>query len=193
MGFGQTPSQTIGPFFAYGLTAEQYRYPGAQVADGVLAGDATPGTHIRILGRVLDGAGTPIPDALVEIWQADAEGRHVGDMRGNTGFKGFGRQGTGIDAQARFIFTTVKPGSVDGRQAPHINLILFMRGLLSHVYTRIYFPDEAAANARDPVLARVPEARRHTLIAKPAGIAGERAYGFDIHMQGKDETVFFDV
>jgi len=186
----QTPSQTVGPFFAYGLTAAESQYPGAQVANGVVVDAETPGTHIRIIGRILDGAGAIVPDALVEIWQADAEGRHAGIAPGNTGFRGFGRQNTGIDPEGRFIFSTVKPGSIDGKQAPHVTFIIFMRGLLSHLYTRLYFPDEAAANARDPVLAQVPAARRSTLIARAMV---ERTYAFDIHLQGSDETVFFDV
>jgi len=193
MAFGQTPSQTVGPFFAYGLTAREYAYPGAQIADGVVVDEQTPGTHIRVIGRIFDGDGALVPDALVELWQADAEGRHAGEAQGNTGFRGFGRQGTGCDPQSRFIFTTVKPGSVDGKQAPHLNLVIFMRGLLSHVFTRLYFPDEQAANDRDPVLAQVPASRRRTLIARAAEIHGERAYYFDIQMQGPDETVFFDV
>ena len=190
MSFKQTPSQTVGPFFAYGLTAAESQYPGAQIADGAVVDAQTPGTHIRIIGRILDGAGAIVPDALVEIWQADAEGRHAGSAPGNTGFRGFGRQNTGVDPEGRFIFATVKPGSVDGKQAPHINFTIFMRGLLSHLYTRLYFPDEEAANARDSVLAQVPAARRPTLIARATG---ERDYLFDIHMQGKNETVFFDV
>ena len=190
MAFKQTPSQTIGPFFAYGLTAAESQYPGFQVADGAVADEQTPGIHIRIVGRILDGVGAVIPDALVEIWQADADGRHAGIAPGNTGFRGFGRQNTGVDPEGRFIFSTVKPGSVDGKQAPHITFTVFMRGLLSHVYTRLYFPDEEVANARDPVLAKVAASRRATLIARASGA---RAYVFDIHMQGKDETVFFDV
>ncbi len=189
----QTPSQTVGPFFAYGLTAKDSSYPGAQIANGVVVDAQTPGTHIRIIGRVLDGAGAIVPDALVEIWQADSQGQHVGIAPGNTGFRGFGRQNTGVDPQGRFIFETVKPGSIDGRQAPHINFTVFMRGLLSHVFTRLYFPEDAAAHAGDPALSKVPAARRATLIARPADLHGERAYFFDIHMQGKDETVFFDV
>jgi protocatechuate 3,4-dioxygenase alpha subunit len=188
----QTPSQTVGPFFGYGLTAEQYRYPGAQIAGSVLADDSVPGERIRITGRVLDGAGAPIPDALLEIWQADAAGHYVGEARGNTGFRGFGRQGTGTDPDFRFSFATVKPGAIGGNQAPHVTVILFMRGLLSHVYTRIYFSDEGAANERDPVLASVPAARRRTLIAERQSLGGETVYRFDIRMQGKDETVFFD-
>jgi protocatechuate 3,4-dioxygenase alpha subunit len=192
---GQTPSQTVGPYFAYGLVPEQYGYEMSSIAGASLARSDIEGERIRIEGRVLDGDGKPISDALIEIWQADAAGRyaHPADKRGsNVSFKGFGRCGTGTDAENRFFFDTVKPASVDGRQAPHINVIVFMRGLLVHAYTRLYFSDEAAANAEDPVLASVPAERRATLIAErtatPAGIV----YRFDIHMQGDNETVFFD-
>jgi protocatechuate 3,4-dioxygenase alpha subunit len=193
MGSKPTPSQTVGPFFAYGLTARQYGYSDNQIADGVLVGEATPGERITITGHVYDGAGAPIPDALVEIWQADASGRYPGRGTTNVDFSGFGRQGTGADAQSRFTFLTVKPGKVDGRQAPHVTFVVFMRGLLTQVYTRLYFDDEAAANAADPVLAVVPAARRHTLIAIRDPLAPEALYRFDIRMQGKDETVFFDI
>ncbi len=195
MGPKQTPSQTVGPYFAYGLTPEQYGYPLKSIAGSALAAGAVAGTRIRIEGRVLDGEGKPVDDAMIEIWQADAEGRyaHPADPRGsNAAFVGFGRCGTGTDPENRFFFDTVKPGSVDGRQAPHINLILFMRGMLSHAYTRIYFADEASANASDPVLASVPAERRSTLIAKREEAASGILYRFDIHMQGSDETVFFD-
>jgi protocatechuate 3,4-dioxygenase alpha subunit len=150
---------------------------------------------VRIEGRVLDGVGEPIFDALIELWQADARGRyaHPADPRGsNASFKGFGRFGTGTDPERRFIFDTIKPGRVDASQAPHINVIVLMRGMLLHAYTRIYFSDEAAANAADPVLQRVPAERRRTLVAErtvqPAGVV----YRWDIRMQGPDETVFFD-
>jgi protocatechuate 3,4-dioxygenase, alpha subunit len=192
----QTPSQTVGPFFAFSLTAPQYGYRYDALASETLVDDSAPGERIRLVGRVLDGAGVPVDDAMIEVWQADAEGRyaHPADGRGsNRMFRGFGRSGTGTDPEKRFAFQTVKPGSVDGAQAPHINVLVFMRGLLSHAYTRIYFSDEAAANARDRVLASVPEERRATLIARreeaPAGVI----YHFDIVMQGKSETVFFDV
>jgi protocatechuate 3,4-dioxygenase, alpha subunit len=189
---GQTPSQTVGPFCAYGLTPEQYGYPFASIATGNVAGEAAGGPPIRIVGRVLDGDGAPISDALVEIWQADAQGNYAQTRQpSNTGFSGFGRQGTGTDAENRFIFDTVKPGPVDAEQAPHISVIVFMRGLLSHAYTRIYFSDEADANARDPVLARVPEDRRATLLARRQDDG--TTYRFDIRMQGDAETVFFDV
>jgi protocatechuate 3,4-dioxygenase, alpha subunit len=191
----QTPSQTVGPFFAFGLTPEQYGYKFASIADGGLVEGETPGQRIRIEGRVFDGQGEAIPDAMIEVWQADEQGRyaHPADPRGsNFGFKGFGRMGTGADAEARFIFDTIKPGSVDGEQAPHINVVVFMRGLPAHAFTRIYFSDEAAANARDPVLATVPTERRQTLIATRDLSAPGAVYRFDIHMQGAQETVFFD-
>ena len=192
----QTPSQTVGPFFAYGLAPEQYGYPFRALAGAELVDDETPGERIRIAGRVLDGDGNPIPDAMIEIWQADGEGRyaHPADGRGsNVRFKGFGRCGTGTDPESRFAFDTIKPGAVGDGQAPHVNVILFMRGMLSHVYTRIYFADEAAANARDPVLASIEQARRRTLIAPRIMAPGGPVYRFDVHMQGPDETVFFDV
>ncbi len=192
----QTPSQTVGPFFAYALTPEQYGYDFTSIAGGSLIEGDVPGQRIRIEGRVLDGKGEVVPDAMIEIWQADGEGRyaHPADPRGsNIAFSGFGRVGTGTDPEARFIFDTIKPGSVDGTQAPYVNVIVFMRGLLLHAYTRIYFSDEAAANARDPVLASVPVERRKTLIATRDETSAGTVYRLDIRMQGPDETVFFDV
>jgi protocatechuate 3,4-dioxygenase alpha subunit len=192
----QTPSQTVGPFFAYGLTPAQYGYPFRALAGSALVDDDTPGERIRITGRVLDGEGNPVPDAMLEIWQADAAGRyaHPADPRGSIRrFTGFGRCGTGTEPDRRFAFDTIKPGAPGDGQAPHVNVIVFMRGLLSHVYTRIYFADEAEANARDPVLAHVDKARRHTLIASRETTPGGTVYRLDLHMQGPDETVFFDV
>jgi protocatechuate 3,4-dioxygenase alpha subunit len=196
---GQTPSQTVGPYFAYGLTPELYRFPyRSAVTDQPLQRD-TEGERIRIEGRVLDGKGEPIPDAMIEIWQANAHGRynHPADQRQDNrldpAFKGFSRTGTGVDPEQRFVVETVKPGAIGDGQAPHLNVILFMRGLLTHLYTRIYFSDETEANAADPVLARVPDERRPTLIAqRDEGPAGA-TYRIDIHMQGPHETVFFDV
>jgi protocatechuate 3,4-dioxygenase alpha subunit len=182
----QTPSQTVGPYFAYGLTAQQYHYPNSQIADGTLASEGAAG-RIRIVGRVLDGAGAPIPDAMIEIWQADSAGRY-----GAPGFSGFGRQGTGTDAEGRFVFDTIKPGAAAGC-APFVTLVVFMRGLLSHVYTRLYFSDEPAANAADRTLATVPPERRNTLVARRDEAEPGALYRFDIHMQGEDETVFFDL
>ena len=153
------------------------------------------GERIVVAGRVLDGDGSAVDDAMIEIWQADAQGRyaHPADPRGsNLAFKGFGRHGTGTDPELRFVFDTIKPGAVAG-QAPHISMCVMARGMLSHAFTRVYFSDEAAANASDAVLASVPKDRRDTLIAEreetPAGIV----YRFDVHLQGDSETVFFDV
>ena len=192
----QTPSQTVGPYFAYGLTPEQYGYAFASIAGGVLTAEDGDGERIRIEGRVLDGAGAAVDDALVEIWQADGQGRyaHPADPRSsNARFRGFGRVGTGTDPEHRFVFETVKPGPFGDGQAPHVNLVLFLRGLLSHAYTRIYFADEAEANAADPVLSAVPDERRATLIAAREDSAGVPLYRFDIHLQGDRETVFFDL
>jgi protocatechuate 3,4-dioxygenase alpha subunit len=192
---GQTPSQTVGPYFAYGLTGDQYGFQMKGISGSAMAPADIAGERIRIEGVVRDGHGEPIPDALIEVWQADAQGRyaHPADPRGsNAAFKGFGRMGTGTDPQRRFVFDTIKPGRVDGRQAPHINVIVTMRGLLNHLFTRIYFSDEAAANAADPVLQSVPTERRPTLIAERRDTQTGPVYRFDIHMQGPNETVFFD-
>lgn len=174
-----TPSQTVGPFWHFGL----------EWADGpTVPGD---GPRIRVEGRVLDGAGEPVRDAMLEIWQADAEGRHPrpGDPPG--GFRGFGR--TRTDADGRFAFDTVRPGRVPGpgnsTQAPHLSLSVFARGLLNRLHTRVYFADEAEANAADPVLSLVPEERRATLLAQPAG---EGAWRLDVVLQGPGETVFLE-
>ncbi len=192
----QTPSQTVGPYFAYGLTAPQYGYAHDAIAGPTLTEDDTPGARIRVEGIVYDGNGDPISDAMVEIWQADSSGRyqHPEDpRRPNAKFVGFGRCGTGTDEQNRFWFDTVKPGAAEEGHAPHLNMILFARGMLVHAYTRVYFSDEEAANAADPVLSTVPEERRATLIAKREDTPTGTLYRFDIHMQGDDETVFFDV
>ncbi len=193
--YGQTPSQTVGPYFAYGLTATQYGYAFDQPFDAVLAQDGARGERIRLEGRVFDGDGQPIGDALVEISQPDGTGTYpqsVDEARA-IGFRAFGRVGTGTDAQNRFVFHTVKPGAEAGGEAPHINVIVLMRGMLLHAFTRVYFGDEAEANAQDAVLASVPAERRQTLIAQRSEAGGAVSYRFDIRMQGAAETVFFDV
>jgi protocatechuate 3,4-dioxygenase, alpha subunit len=158
-----TPSQTVGPYFALGLLDRP-------------ANELVPG-GIRVTGRVLDGAGEPVPDAMVEIWQADEEGRYRSDF-------GWGR--SGCDQDGRYSFVTCKPGPVEG-QAPHLTMMVFARGLLKPALTRMYFPDEADANAADPVLTAVDDAS--TLVAR----AGEDALEFDVRLQGDGETVFFVV
>lgn len=195
MAYGETPSQTVGPYFAYGLTAKQYGYDFSDIADPTIAGPDADGEHIRITGSVFDGEGNRVNDAMIEIWQADANGTYsetpvdVAD----TGFRGLGRCGTGTDAENRFWFDTIKPGVVEDAKAPFVNVIVFMRGMLSHAFTRFYFDDEADRNAMDDVLQSVPAERRGTLIAKRVETPRGIEYRIDIHMQGNAETVFFDV
>jgi protocatechuate 3,4-dioxygenase alpha subunit len=162
-----TPSQTVGPFFSFGLCVR----PAAE-----LVPDTTPGA-LHVVGRVLDGAGEPVPDAMVEIWQADADGKYRADF-------GWGRCGT--NAEGRFAFTTVKPGSVDS-QAPHLVVLVFARGLLKPVLTRMYFGDEEDANRDDPILAALDPRAHATLVAA----AREDVYEFDVRLQGDDQTAFF--
>lgn len=193
--FGQTPSQTVGPYFAYGLTATQYGYDFDQPFDAVLALDNAAGQRIRLEGRVIDGDGNPINDALVEISQPDGNGRYpqTPDEARALGFRAFGRVGTGTTEGNRFVFHTVKPGAEAPGEAPHINVIVLMRGLLLHAFTRVYFSDEAEANARDAVLQSVPAERRATLVAERVEQGGAVTYRFDIRMQGEHETAFFDL
>ncbi|WFE27386.1 protocatechuate 3,4-dioxygenase subunit alpha [Solwaraspora sp. WMMD791] len=179
-----TPAQTVGPYLGIGLPWPDGPY--------VVEPDAPGGIWLR--GRLLDGAGDPVPDGLIETWQADGQGRfdHPDDPRGAVaGFRGFGRCPT--DESGGYAIHTRKPGPVpgpDGRpQAPHVDVSVFARGLLHRVVTRIYFPDEVEANAADPVLAEVPAHRRATLVAT----AEPDGYRFDIRLQGEHETVFFAV
>lgn len=187
-----TPSQTVGPFFAYSLTAEQYGYDYNSIVNATLLNDEIEGDRIYITGCIYDGKGNSVPDAMIELWQADANGNYrVSPInKKNDDFTGFGRLGTGTNEKHHFTFKTIKPGSLDG-QAPHINVILFMRGSLHALYTRIYFSDEA--NDNDPLLNAVDAARRQTLIAEQKEIDGNIEYHFDIYMQGEKETVFFEV
>jgi protocatechuate 3,4-dioxygenase alpha subunit len=183
-----TPSQTVGPFFNIGLPGDESDLvePGSEGA-------------IEIRGVVYDGEGEPVVDALLELWQANPAGRydHPDDRRTDLpltpGFRGFGRAETD-PRDGSYSFTTLKPGRVpacgDGLQAPHIAVSVLARGLLKRLVTRIYFADEEEANAEDPVLGTVDEGRRRTLLAEPGG-PGE--YSFDVRLQGREETVFFDV
>jgi len=184
---GETPSQTVGPYFALGLTTEQYGYPFTSIAGPDLTTPDTEGTRITLTGQVFDGDGEPVSDAIIELWQADAAGRYPGEGS-NVGFTGFGRSGTGFDEALQFSFRTIKPGVSSTGDAPHINVVVMMRGALNHLFTRIYFPEDDTSS--DAVLAAVPPDRRATLIARSDG---DNAYRFDIHMQGAQETVFFDI
>ncbi len=195
---GLTPSQTVGPYFKYGLTpGGEYAWNDA-FSNDLVTPDVT-GDRIRIEGTVFDGDGKIIPDSMLEIWQADAQGRFNDpqDKRAlpNAAFRGFGRCGT--SDEGGYSFQTIKPGVVPGPgdkpQAPHILLAVYARGMTRQAQTRIYFDDEAAANATDPILALVPGDRRDTLIAKRDASAKGIVYRLDIHLQGDKETVFFDI
>ncbi len=186
----QTASQTVGPFFHKALIRDDWN---------ILVTDATVGQRIIVEGRILDGDGQPVPDAMVEIWQANAAGRynHPDDMQEKAldpHFLGFGRCPT--DAEGYFRFRTVLPGPVEGRenrpQAPHISLSVFARGLLNRLVTRLYFPDEPL-NESDTLLASMPADRRATLVAKLTRHDPEPVFRFDIHLQGEHETVFLDI
>jgi len=187
-----TGSQTVGPFFHDGLLR-------ADAQRNVLAAPQTAGERIRIEGHVYDGDGQTVPDAMIEIWQANSHGRynHSADGRDlplDPSFTGFGR--TGTDAAGAYWFETIKPGAVpfddERMQAPHMSVGVFGRGLLNHLYTRLYFADDPA-NADDPVLQHVPPERRPTLLAQRTSGDGAVVYRFDIVLQGENETVFFNL
>jgi protocatechuate 3,4-dioxygenase, alpha subunit len=183
-----TPSQTIGPFYHFSLP-----FPGGERLVHPDDPDA-----VRIAGTVYDGAGEPVTDAMVESWQANRAGRYAhpeddrDDLPLEEGFTGFGRCPT--DGDGRYEFVTVKPGSVPGpegrTQAPHIDVMIFARGLLRQLVTRIYFPDEEEANAADPVLSSIEDSElRQTLVATDEG----NALCFDIYLQGENQTAFFEI
>lgn len=172
----QTPSQTVGPYFAYGLSPEQYSYNFKSLVGNLMVNPIDNSEAITIVGKVFDGENNVIPDAMIELWQNDNEKQL------------FGRFGTGTDAENRFVFHTIKPKSVNN-QAPYLSVIVFMRGQLIHSYTRIYFSDENSLNDKDEVLNSISEERKNTLIAKKQG----SVYEFNIFMQGEKETVFFEI
>ena len=187
--FIASASQTIGPFYGFALTTNP--------ALGAMARPGAHGEPIQLVVRVLDGEGNAVVDSMVELWQADAHGtyRHPEDPQASQpdpALEGFGRLGANADGEA--AFTTVKPGRVPGPggalQAPHINVTVFARGILLHLYTRIYFAGDPA-NDQDPILALVPETRRSTLFAHPDR-KQPGLWRFDIHLCGGGETVFFD-
>jgi protocatechuate 3,4-dioxygenase, alpha subunit len=187
-----TPSQTVGPFFHFGLVH--------QGARGTMAGPGTRGEHIKLHIRVTDGEEVPVPDAIIELWQADADGRYVRPddparpaLTGAPDFIGYGRQPTSTDGTC--VFETIRPGPIGdpaGRvHAAHIDVCFFARGILRQIYTRIYFAGDSRLTD-DVVLASVPVERRATLLATPmADVPGQ--WSFDIRLQGANETVFFDL
>ncbi|KQM30030.1 protocatechuate 3,4-dioxygenase subunit alpha [Sphingomonas sp. Leaf10] len=198
--FGQTPSQTVGPFFHYGLPwkggadlvgqsdmgARPELFPEAHYVLNLSTPTGTPaGEVIELTGRVFDGNGVPVPDAMLEIWQADADGRYFGEPGSDPHFVGFGRAAT--DEDGRYRFRTILPGAIQPGHAPHIAVSVFGRGLIKRLATRVYFDGRTADDA---ILSLVPEERRSTLIATAAG-AG--VWSFDVVLQGDRETVFFDL
>lgn len=190
---GLTPSQTLGPFFAYGLTPGAYSYPHTEIHSNTLVTEAMEGDRITIEGHVYDGNGNSVHDAMVEIIQADSAGQYARKPR-NDGFTGYGRFGTGatgkeeVGGDTRFRFHTIKPGITKEGTASFITVVVTMRGLLNHYITRMYFPEDNLS--RDPVVRQVPQKRRHTLVCR---LIETGKYEFDIHMQGEQETVFFDL
>lgn len=199
----ETPSQTAGPYVHIGATPNFADITGVYQHDlgHAIMSDQAKGQRIVITGQVFDGAGAPLKDALLEIWQADANGLYPGkgDHRGipDANFRGWARQAVDA-ASGTYRFETIKPGIVpyfDGRpMAPHVTVWIVARGINIGLHTRLYFSDENAANKADPVLARIENrARAATLIAHRAGSDGIPAYTFDIHLQGEKETVFLDI
>jgi protocatechuate 3,4-dioxygenase, alpha subunit len=179
----QSASQTVGPFFSFSLVSS---------GENILVTPQTKGERITLKGNVVDGDGEAIPDALLEIWQADAEGKfnHPSDPQYSSAdktFRYFGRSAT----LEGFSFRTVKPGVISNHAVPFINVRVFARGMLIHAVTRVYFSDED--NAKDALFASIPRERQHTLIAKREDTPDGTLYHFDIVLQGKNETVFFDL
>ena len=199
----ESASQTAGPYVHIGLAPHA---AGFDIFENnfshVLATADTKGERITIEGRVIDGSGTPVRDVLVELWQANAAGKynHPADRQQkpvDPTFRGWGRACSDFESGI-FTFETIKPGIVEGRggrsMAPHVNLWIVARGINIGLNTRMYFSDETAANAADPVLNLIEwEVRRNTLIGQREERSGKRIYRFDIHLQGPQETVFFDV
>ena len=194
----ESPSQTAGPYVHIGCVPNFCGIEGVYPADlgAAMVTERTRGRRITVSGTVIDGTGTPLRDALIEIWQADADGFYTGDPRGpgDPEFTGWGRR-AGDYRTGEWSFETIRPGRVpfpDGRlQAPHILFWIVARGINVGLNTRMYFPDEAEANAEDPILTRIEHQNRvPTLIAQKTG---QDAYRFDIRLQGEGETVFFDV
>jgi protocatechuate 3,4-dioxygenase alpha subunit len=187
-----TPSQTVGPFYHFALDRPEW---------SDLTVDGAKGERIRIEGRIYDGEGAPCPDAFLEIWQADAQGKYnhpddPQDMEADPRFRGFGR--ASADKDGSYRFTTIMPGRVPGPgnslQAPHINVSVFARGLLKQLVTRIYFADHAEANEIDPVLSHIVDlVARKTIVAEKTSGAGMPTYRFDVILQGKGETAFFEL
>ncbi|KQQ60532.1 protocatechuate 3,4-dioxygenase subunit alpha [Pseudomonas sp. Leaf129] len=193
----ETPSQTAGPYVHIGLAlAAAGIEPREHEIWNQMAKPEAPGEHILLLGNVYDGNGHLVRDSFLELWQADHQGHYHIDFDQDKPFNSFGRTATTFDA-GEWTVQTIKPGVVNNAagvpMAPHINISLFARGVNIHLHTRLYFSDEAEANAKDPVLNLIEQpARRETLVATRCEVDGKLAYRFDMRIQGEGETVFFD-
>lgn len=193
----ESPSQTAGPYVHLGCTPNDCGVDGVWAADlgAVMLTPETKGERVVVEGRVFDGSGAPVIDAVIEIWQADAAGFYPVHGAADPAFSGFGRRAT--DDSGAYRFETVKPGRVahagGGTMAPHISVWIVARGINIGLHTRVYFADERSANADDPVLSRVDPRRRETLVAGHCDASGVSTYRFDVHLQGDDETAFFDI
>jgi protocatechuate 3,4-dioxygenase alpha subunit len=199
----ESPSQTAGPYVHIGCTPNFTGVEGVYDADlgTVMLNDQARGERITVTGRIFDGTGTPLRDAMVEIWQADTDGLYNSpqELRGDAdpNFIGWGRCATDMQS-GEYVFQTIRPGRVpfrDGRlMAPHITFWIVARGINIGLQTRMYFADEAAANSEDPILARIEHTVRvPTLVAERSEADGKVTYTFDIHLQGDNETIFFDI
>ena len=182
----QTSSQTVGPFFAYGLTSEQYGYDFPSLLTGNMRKEKINGTPISIKGKVFDGKGEAIHDAMIEIWHVDPNGKYK--LSNQEDFLGFGRQGTGSSEDQSYNFETYKPGKISKYESPHVNFILFARGMLNHLFTRMYFPDED--NSNDDILNQLSVSDQKKIICRKIE---DFKYNFDIFLQGKNETVFLNL
>ena len=188
-----TPSQTVGPFFAYSLTAKQYGYNYNSIITDSLIDESMEGERIFITGKIFDGQGNVIPDAIIELNQVDLRFNDLENVNQKSKIVnslGFARVGTGTSEDSSFTFTTIKPKSING-QAPFIGVIIMMRGSLHHLHTRLYFSDEN--NQQDLLLTSISKNRRNTLIANKLQKNNQVFYEFNIRMQGEEETVFFSI
>ncbi|ROO28976.1 protocatechuate 3,4-dioxygenase subunit alpha [Salinisphaera orenii YIM 95161] len=195
--YPESPSQTAGPYVHIGLALEVAGLPPRDDEIGpTIATTAAEGEPIEIVGTVIDGNGDAVEDILVEAWQADANGVYQTDFRTDRAFRGFGRSAPGENDAGQWSFQSVKPGRVThpngGEMAPHINLMLFARGINIHLNTRLHFDDESTANAACPFFNGLPPSRRDTLVARRESDGETARYRFEIHLQGPQETLFFD-
>jgi protocatechuate 3,4-dioxygenase alpha subunit len=184
----QTASHTVGPFFAYGLTAEQYKYKFPSVVKHKMRKEGIKGTPITLSGQVFDGEKKPLNDAMIEIWHSDPNGNYA--THTEDGVFGFGRSGTGSNEDLTYLFETFKPGSISEKNSPHINVIVFARGMQNHLFTRIYFPEDENLFCNDSLLQQINPSLYNKLTAK---LIKENSYSFDIILQGENESIFFDI